>query len=594
MSRVHHDPGAGDPWAMREMSRDRRSRAERVAALSAGVSAETAAASGSAWTGEARVAFGEAVATTVPELAVLTDSLHATADVLAVYADAVARIKDEQESLERHRARLVDEPDNLSRSRHAATLELAAPGLAFEDSASRVEALDTEVRSVDRELADIQERWDGLVMRRVRADADCVAALHSRDVRGAIFTLLRSGDAALTSADLLRQLEHLSASDLLALATAHPELLRRMRGAPPPDVAAWWDRLSAHPEQQRRLIENLPLLMGALGGLPAKVRVAANRILATERIQSIRQQVQRLKKRGYGTDSALPYATQSAAAGYLNQLRPLQTELHYLERAARGDVQLYLYEREDGRIIEMFGDPHEADVLLTFLPGTNTTMESFYTSTDREGITALTRWQVENALTKDSVAGFVVKQGEFPQLGDLWSKGPHHNWFADPLGREYAKLAAELNVVTGGTPIVSGEHSFGSAAGGEAERRGAHFSARFALGGIGMKEGWEAREGTLYYAAQGPADINRNLDDHEVLGLGYDIPPNAQAGFTEIATGLPGVEWVAPLSVLSPPVGLITGVYIGVDQHNELLIADLETNGPVMRSLQLALHEAPG
>ncbi|OWP21328.1 hypothetical protein CBF90_12775 [Microbacterium sp. AISO3] len=47
------------------------------------------------------------------------------------------------------------------------------------------------------------------------------------------------------------------------------------------------------------------------------------------------------------------------------------------------------------QIIEMFGDVSKADVIMSFMPGTNTTMESFYSSTADEGLTSLTRRMVE-------------------------------------------------------------------------------------------------------------------------------------------------------------------------------------------------------
>ncbi|WEK13707.1 MAG: ABC transporter C-terminal domain-containing protein [Candidatus Microbacterium phytovorans] len=583
------DPGAGDPGALRAWAEDRHARAERLARTSTDVVDAIATASGAAWTGAAHDAFVREIDTALPELDVLIDSFRATGDVLAPYADIIDGIKDEQHALTRHRARLIDERDDAVLRWRSATAELHAPEVAFTDAAERTERLHAELRTLDRELEAVEERWDALVVRRRRADADCAAALQSRDVRGALFAALRDGGDARSPRGLLRLLGTLSASDLRALAAAHPDLCDQLLGLPPTEVAAWWAGLAGDPDQQARLIEHLPVVIGALGGLPAAVRIAANRFFAIAYAAFRRRQRREATHRWDRPQGRVPHMPPAPVdAPRLADDR----ELDYLDRVGRGEVQLYLYRPDQEHIIEVFGDPDTADVLLTFMPGTNTTMDSFYSSTRREGITALTRWQVENPPTNVSVSGLVVKQGDFPQLDDWWSRGPHHNWFARPLGRAYANLTAELDVVTGGKPIVSSEHSFGSAPAGEAEQRGAHFAARYTLAGIGMTAGWEPRDGTRYFAAQGPADINRHLDDHEALGFGYDVTPTAQSGFTEIDTGLPEAGWIGPLSVISPPAATFAGISIGVDQHNKILVADLAANGPVMWSLRQTLKEA--
>lgn len=325
--------------------------------------------------------------------------------------------------------------------------------------------------------------------------------------------------------------------------------------------------------------------------MPASVRVVANRLIARARLATLQQQLRDEIRPGYRGASAQPYAVEAPAAAHLARVRALQTEIGYLERVARGDVTLYLFAPQKGHIIEMFGDPHRADVLLTVMPGTNTTMNSFYTATAREGITALARWQAERAAPGVTVASLVVKLGEFPQLDDAWSHGPHHNWFARPLGRAYASLVTELDTITGDTPIVSLEHSFGSAPAGDAETRGAHFAARFLLAGIGMTEGWTAREGTEYYAAQGPLDINRALDDMQAGDIGYAVTPADIPGVTEIDTGYTDGMWGPVVAVQAPAIGIPATLGTALDQHNRLLSADPEQNGPVMRAVRSVLEE---
>lgn len=588
MSRIRLDPGAGDPAGLRELARDRRHRAMRIEWLSTTATAAAAHASGAAWTGEAREAFAEAVDASTPELTILSDSLHATADVLSVYADTVARIKDEQHDLERRRAGLEQEREELRHRWRTLPLDPTAP--QFDDVTTRSETLQRELAAIAARLDDVQARWDALVALRGRADEDCAAALHSREVRGGLFAVLRADVD--TAGERLERLGRLTASDLRALAAAHPDLLLDLRHARAEEVSEWWAGLSDSPAQQDLLIQHLAPFLAALGGLPARVRVAANRVHAKVRLASLRQELRRLRSRGYDTHSTQPYAVEAAAAAHLDRLRTLAAEIGYLDRVARGDVQLYLYEPRDERIIELVGDAHRADVILSVMPGTNTTMESFYTSSATHGITALAHWQVMNPSPDVDVAAFIVKSGRFPQLTDVWSEGPQHNSFAEPLGREYARFVDELRVITAGTPILSAEHSFGSSVGGEAEKRGAHFAGRFLLAGIGMTEGWHPQEGTQYYAAQGPMDINRALDDTQAGGLGYAITPAEIPDVSHIDTGYEDGQWAAGVAAVSPLVGIPAMLATALDQHNRLLSVDPKENGDVMEALRMALRKA--
>ena len=156
-----------------------------------------------------------------------------------------------------------------------------------------------------------------------------------------------------------------------------------------------------------------------------------------------------------------------------------------LQRVVDGDVQLYLWRPDKDEVIEMFGNPDTADVIMSFMPGTNTTMDSFYTATATTGITALTRWEVENADPRIQAAGFVVKQGVFPQLGgNIFATVPQNNDMPEELGAKYADFAAGIHVITPGTPVLSVEHSFGSSVGGVAETQDAGFHTRITLSGM--------------------------------------------------------------------------------------------------------------
>ncbi|MFE7845213.1 alpha/beta hydrolase [Microbacterium sp. NPDC057407] len=325
-------------------------------------------------------------------------------------------------------------------------------------------------------------------------------------------------------------------ADLLA---RHPDWVRHLEEHPPAPaaVARWWSDPDAPPREA--LITGAALVVGALGGVPAMTRARANRALASERIVKLRRRMQLLDGGGRPVNPQLSDA--ESIARHAEQ-RDLQREIAYLDLVVNGDVNLYLYRPERGEIIEILGDPDAAVAIVSFMPGTNTTMGSFYDPAQRnggkQGITALTKWQADNA----PVAGFVVKQGAFPQLDPATlSTGPQNNDMAERLGASYARFATELHAVAPRIPVVSVEHSFGSAVGGVAETRGAKFHSRIMLAGIGMTADWKPDPETKHYAMQAPNDINRHLDEVQVGNWGYQISPTVENGV---------VDWTAACRAL--------------------------------------------
>lgn len=386
---------------------------------------------------------------------------------------------------------------------------------------------------------------------------------------------------------VLSRLTAVDARGIDQLLREHPEWATLLRDTPPDPrtIAAWWALLS--PESSTALITAAPAVIGALGGVPASVRVIANRTIAEKR----REELQRLiDSRGYtlqpGTYERVRIPVPEA----------WQSEYDYLSRVASGDVQLYLYDRGQSQIIEMVGDPERADVIMTFMPGTNTTMESFYTSTTRQGITALTNWQVNNAQFGTDVAGFVVKQGDFPQLStDIIATGPQNNDMMEKLGQSYAQFSFELDALSPHTPVVSIEHSAGSGAGGAAEMAGAHFAARVTLAGIGMTYDWRSQPGTDYYAMQAPNDINKNFDGIQAWNWGYAIKATEQSGFTELDSGIDGTSsLVWGVGAISPPVALAVEASSQLEHHNQIISGEVKDNETVLYEIRRILESEAG
>lgn len=269
--------------------------------------------------------------------------------------------------------------------------------------------------------------------------------------------------------------------------------------------------------------------------------------------------------------------------------------IDYLQRVVDGDVQLYLWRPDKDEVIEMFGNPDTADVIMSFMPGTNTTMDSFYTATATTGITALTRWEVENARAGTSVAGLVVKQGAFPQLGgNIFATGPQNNDMAEELGAKYADFAAGIHVITPGTPVVSVEHSFGSSVGGVAETQDAGFHTRITLSGIGMTSDYGPSLDTDHYAMRSPNDIldQLHVKETQIFNWGYQHAPTPENGFTELDSGIPGTPaWAQIGKVISPPIA-IGDLASGLDHHNQIISGDISENRVVMKQIQAFLTGA--
>ncbi|MBP3043338.1 hypothetical protein KKR91_10015 [Arthrobacter jiangjiafuii] len=86
----------------------------------------------------------------------------------------------------------------------------------------------------------------------------------------------------------------------------------------------------------------------------------------------------------------------------------LAKEIDYLKRVGSGEVQIYLYDREKSRIIEMLGTPDQnTQRTITYIPGTFTSLKSFYNLEVRQVSRYITR------LDPHTVA-FVYKDGLFP------------------------------------------------------------------------------------------------------------------------------------------------------------------------------------
>lgn len=574
------DPGRGDPWGISAAALQRSVKAITVRAAENSVREAVSEASGEVWAGRARDAFVHTASILADDLGRLASRWDAEASALTAYARGVQAVKDQQQTLTHRRELAEEDIDGWRREQRTAEREnltamAVGNGAALDDDRPRL--LESRINEAEDELALVTRQWGALIDERAAVNGSLLSALGEEKVTGPYGTV--SGSMAAANGLTMDGLTRISPGELAALLAMDPTLLDRLLASQPPDVvSAWWANLSD--SDQQGLLVGAPALVGALNGIPAMIRAAANRTLAARQLKAFRD--------AELFDPNRPPSIDIYPTGNANMI-------DYLQRVVDGDVQLYLWRPDKDEVIEMFGNPDTADVIMSFMPGTNTTMDSFYTATATTGITALTRWGVENARAGTSVAGLVVKQGAFPQLGgNIFATGPQNNDMAEELGAKYADSAAGIHVITPGTPVVSVEHSFGSSVGGVAETQDAGFHTRITLSGIGMTSDYGPSLDTDHYAMRSPNDIldQLHVKETQIFNWGYQHAPTPENGFTELDSGIPGTPaWAQIGKVISPPIA-IGDLASGLDHHNQIISGDISENRVVLETINDVIWNA--
>ncbi|PPF62189.1 hypothetical protein C5E11_11605 [Clavibacter michiganensis] len=319
-----------------------------------------------------------------------------------------------------------------------------------------------------------------------------------------------------------------------------------------PDAAhAWWESLT--PTEQARLIKDAPELVGGLDGVPALDRVDANANIAGDQIDANDARIKEIERQ---LEDPWRYALSSISGAndtqaLRDELKDLKSENKYLQEAVDGDVQLYTYDKDADRIVEMIGNPETATQQLTWIPGTATTMESFY----GHGVQGLSETLAKQV---PGTVAFVMKDGTYPQWN--LSHPPSDTSLARDLGETQAQFQAGL-AASGfdSMPNTAVGHSAGLAILTASETAGAHYSNVVSLSGIGMAEGWTPDKGTGYYdytsegdailAARGVSGIlPTGIDfDGSILNpsititgerAGFPLTPSAENGFSVLDSGI--------------------------------------------------------
>lgn len=291
--------------------------------------------------------------------------------------------------------------------------------------------------------------------------------------------------------ELLLRLSLLSESELIALAEVMPGALTQLERIDPSVIAKWWAGMSGatateYSTQQDLLLRRFPALFGALEGIPAGARVRANRSRAVALMNQARAERKLL----------------GSSAGDAARDEFLRNEMKYLSRVRRGEVKLYLYDREQSRIVEMIGEPGvQTERVITYVPGTFTSMDSFY----RGGVQQVGKHLTE---TIPGTVAFIAKDGLFPGE-EQTSRAPkmlrlresNDTERAREAGEQLAQFARGMRSdpqLSGGDQIGIG-YSWGLANLTSSEVAGTKYNTVISLSGAGMIPEWEADPRTGYF-----------------------------------------------------------------------------------------------
>lgn len=262
----------------------------------------------------------------------------------------------------------------------------------------------------------------------------------------------------------------------------------------PADVLALW---LSHPELHEELLAAHPEILGGMDGLPAALRVRANQLNAQSWIEAAQAEL----------------ATASVSD---ERAAFLKNEIRYLREVESGDVMLYLYDRDFSRIVEVMGDlTTPPDRVITYVPGTFTSLDSFYGGHAQQVAGEMVR-------AVPGTLAFVYKDGLFP--GENPDTGGANLWRileandqarAEEAGRQLARFEAGMRT----DPLFAGVehdafgHSWGLANVTSAEAAGVEYDTVISLSGAGMPPDWEPDPETTY------ADLS--YDD--ILQTGQDL-----------------------------------------------------------------------
>lgn len=510
MSWTHDDPSQGSPATIQGLAQLRSARAGKIRDAQQSLQG-AGSSSGAEWKAMSQTAFASKLSADAADIELLATGLEAQASALQTYAGQLSQLQDRQRVLEQQRSSvqidvgLAKMKLSTSNAELPALLKAETPDPDATAAAKRRSAAaQTAVDDAQAKNRAIDAQWEQLVSDRRSMDSICVAALQGDGVLGALASVSTAGIAGSTPAALLAMIGNLSAIDLKILLKQHPELAAALDKAAPSEVSTWWSSLPD--SQQAALVAGLPAVIGALNGVPALARVAANKINAAERLDVVRDEIAHLRK--LASDAGTPQR-------FDDQIAALEDERDYLKRAT-GDhptVQLYLYDHAKDRIIEMIGTPSSAtQKVVTYTPGTLASMQQFFDGDTQ----AIADWLHQKE--GDSLVAFVYKDGRYPQ-NPLTEANDQD--YARATGQQLARFEDGLfrdPLLTDARSIAIG-HSWGVANITSSEVAGARYDDVVSISGAGAPAEWVKQPGTKYMDFSYD-DILQTAQDIRVGGSG--------------------------------------------------------------------------
>lgn len=358
----------------------------------------------------------------------------------------------------------------------------------------------------------------GSILLAQSAAADVRAALASAsELTGRLFGDIEAQIFASSADDGSYILGFISAADAQAL---YDDILKNpdhLTDLTPSQVAAFWKYLSV--EQSDKLWQTYPRIVGNLSGVPADVRVNANHLSAVNDLESENYRSEEQK--------------------------------NYLELVRDGKYQLYTYDPDNNRLVEVIGlvEWNETDEKynyvenkptesITYVPGTMTQDDNFYNGDIRQ----IPDWI--HSQYPDAVV-FIYKDGVFPggnDGDDLLDGIPAAK---DPVLAAHAgETLAQFREDIGRETILAGAdqtaigHSWGLANIANSEVSGAHYDNVISLAGAWVPEAW-APDPTTDYNHHSYTDWLSTLQDAGVVA-----PPGGQ--YPSQISEFDGVHYVGP------------------------------------------------
>jgi hypothetical protein len=585
MNWTEEEPGLGEPSGIRHLAAIRRTKADSIrSAITSIVGAQTQAESPD-WVSESRDSFVTALDASLVDLKLLVTGLDAQADALTAYATAVQSIHDLADAVT-HKIKtsteLVGEYKlHLAELRGQTFATVGSDGgyyspfLDADEKTQRTVQVQHLLEDETVSLAGAERQLSELAVQRRQADAVCVAALLSPSTLGPLAGFTAATIKADTPAQLLALLGTLSPTDAQILLAEHPELAAKVQKADPNKVSAWWASLS--PIEQAGLIAGAPTIIGFLDGLPPLARVAANKLNAEAQIAK--------DKRKLAIDQEVDGLANSTA--YSDEITNLKKEIKYLEGAVGENptVQLYLYDPEKSRIIQMIGTPGpQTTHTITYVPGTFTNLDSFYGKSAQE----ISQWMVTHHA--DTVA-FVYKDGLFPgesdpgggmnlaRIGEANDQGR-----AIAAGQQLSSFQRGLDAdpTMRATESTAIGHSWGLTDVTSSEVAGAHYDQVISLSGAGMPKGWHASPTTTYNDYSYP-DILQVAQQTGTVWNG-DVP-RADAAFQE------GAYYKGADPVVSNPLHIPFADYNNLMSNHNLVSTSSGANRKVLYDVASEIYQ---